>query len=350
MVPKYPKLDYTISIMRNLLVTFCLVGVISIGASSTAEASDYPKYDGEISPIYKPMLLRNRPHPSSKWSIRATGSFSFGKEKIDYEQSLTGKTKVIQSASSIVQMSEIDDFQHTQIKGHKFPDLSIFQTFLLKLTMTPGGQYQKIDVESSKINFTNEDKNKIDQISAPIINVLNSIFKSLPQNGISENHEFFNINEPELDLSDYIPTVSGIALNISYRGIAIGVAQYGGRQVIVIKKSGKISIDEIRVENISYRNVRIKLNGYALMDTYTGRWILNETLMEGHGKLGELDVFVESRETGELYLHASTPKHKYSSKVVSTKMSLQEAKEECAELGFQKGTKKYGDCVMKLYN
>jgi len=66
------------------------------------------------------------------------------------------------------------------------------------------------------------------------------------------------------------------------------------------------------------------------------------------GKFGELDVSGEIREPMEVHLHASTLKHRYSSKVVSTKMSLQEAKKECAELGSKKGTENYGNCALKL--
>jgi hypothetical protein len=348
--------------MKIILNTLCLtIAVLLGGTRSIAEAADYPKYDGDISSIDKPLLLINRPHPSSKWSIRGTGSFSFNEEKINFEQLITGKTEVIQSGSSIVQRLEIDDFQHNLMKGQEAPDMSLIQTTLIKLTMAPSGQYKKIDVESSIHKVTNQDKDKLDRFFGVIIKALNSTYNPLPKNGILQNHAFFNINESALSIGEYIRkynipdeyvdagiTLSGITFNISYKGIAIGMAQYGGRQVIVIKKIGKISINKIPVENISIRNVLIKINGYALMDTYTGRWVLNETLIEGHGKLGELDLFVESRETGELHLHASTPRHKYSSKAVSTKTSLQEAKEECSELGFEKGTEKFGTCVMRL--
>ena len=105
--------------MKTLLSTLCLaIAVLLGGTSSIVEASDYPKYGGTISPIDQPMLLRNRPHPSSKWSKQTTLSFSFGKEKVNLMQLVTGKTEVIQSASSIVQMLEIEEMI-METKGQK---------------------------------------------------------------------------------------------------------------------------------------------------------------------------------------------------------------------------------------
>ena len=333
--------------MKFLLNTLCLtIALLLGGTSSIAKAADYPKYGGTISPIDQPILLRNRPHPSSKWSKQTALSFSFGKEKVNLMQLFTGKTKVIQSASSIVQILEIEEMimeTKDQKKKEKAP------RFLLKLIMTPRGEYQSIELEGPDIS--NEDKRKIDQYSPLVITFLNSTIKSLPQNGLLKNHEFFNITETALNFSEYVPSVyvpEGLKLNISYRGIASGVAQYKGRQVIVINISGKISIGDTQIENISLKNLRVRANGYALMDTFSGRWIFSDILMEGDGTVGEQDVFGEIRETLEVHLHASTPKHKYSSKMVSTKMSLQEAKAECAELGFKKGTEKFGTCVMRL--
>ena len=153
--------------MKIILNTLCLtIAVLLGGTRSIAEAADYPKYDGHISSIDKPLLLINRPHPRSKWSIRGTGSFAFNEEKINFEQLITGKTEVIQSGSSIVQRLEIDDFQNNLMKGQEAPDMSLIQTTLIKLTMAPSGQYKKIDVESSIHKVTNQDKNKLDRFFA----------------------------------------------------------------------------------------------------------------------------------------------------------------------------------------
>ena len=79
--------------MKILLNTLCLtIAVLLGGTRSIAEAADYPKYDGKIYSIDKPLLLINRPHKSSKWSIRGAGSFSFNEETINFEQLITGKT------------------------------------------------------------------------------------------------------------------------------------------------------------------------------------------------------------------------------------------------------------------
>ena len=41
---------------------------------------------------------------------------------------------------------------------------------------------------------------------------------------------------------------------------------------------------------------------------------------------------------------------KLSPTITDKKSPLEKAKEQCAEIGFKKGTEKFGDCVMKLLN
>ena len=41
---------------------------------------------------------------------------------------------------------------------------------------------------------------------------------------------------------------------------------------------------------------------------------------------------------------------KPSPTVTAKKSSLEKVEEQCAEIGFTKGTEKFGDCVMKLLN
>ena len=76
---------------------------------------------------------------------------------------------------------------------------------------------------------------------------------------------------------------------------------------------------------------------------------ISAILFSQNDEIHIMDITVEGREIWEIHLHSSTPKHKSLSNSVSTKMSFQEAKRECAELGFKKGTEKYGECVLELY-
>ena len=69
--------------MKALPNTLCLtIAALLKGTILITEAADYTEYDGDISSMDKPLLVINRPHPSSKWSIRRTGSSTFNEEKL----------------------------------------------------------------------------------------------------------------------------------------------------------------------------------------------------------------------------------------------------------------------------
>ena len=78
---------------------------------------------------------------------------------------------------------------------------------------------------------------------------------------------------------------------------------------------------------------------------YDGEW--KDGKEHGQGTFTFADGRVEEGiwEFGEL-----ESAKKLSPTVTAKKSSLEKAEEQCAEIGFTKGTEKFGDCVMKLLN
>ena len=80
-------------------------------------------------------------------------------------------------------------------------------------------------------------------------------------------------------------------------------------------------------------------------DQYVGGW--KDDKRNGKGTLTYADGRVEEGIwVNGIYLYA----RKLSPTVSAKKTPLEKAKEQCAEIGFKKGTEKFGDCVMKLLN
>ena len=84
---------------------------------------------------------------------------------------------------------------------------------------------------------------------------------------------------------------------------------------------------------------------YSSGDKYVGEF--KDDKRHGQGTYTFADGRVKEGiwEYGK-YLYAKKP----SPTVTAKKSPLEKAKEQCAEIGFTKGTEKFGECVMKLLN
>ena len=80
-------------------------------------------------------------------------------------------------------------------------------------------------------------------------------------------------------------------------------------------------------------------------EKHVGKW--KNQLPNGQGVHTYTDGRIEEGifEKGK-FLYAKKP----SPTITDKKSPLEKAKEQCAEIGFKKGTEKFGDCVMKLLN
>ena len=78
---------------------------------------------------------------------------------------------------------------------------------------------------------------------------------------------------------------------------------------------------------------------------YVGEWKNRKWHGQGTYTFADGSVKEGIWENGD-FLYAK----KISPTVTARKSSLEKAKEQCAEIGFKKGTEKFGDCVMKLLN
>ena len=84
---------------------------------------------------------------------------------------------------------------------------------------------------------------------------------------------------------------------------------------------------------------------YANGDEYVGQW--KDGSKHGQGTYTFADGRVkEGIWENNKFLYAK----KLSPTVTAKKSSLEKVEEQCAEIGFTKGTEKFGDCVMKLLN
>ena len=84
---------------------------------------------------------------------------------------------------------------------------------------------------------------------------------------------------------------------------------------------------------------------YASGRKYVGEWKNGEKHGQG------IFTFVDGRiEEGMWKNNNFLYAKKLSPTITDKKSPLEKAKEQCAEIGFKKGTEKFGDCVMKLLN
>jgi len=84
---------------------------------------------------------------------------------------------------------------------------------------------------------------------------------------------------------------------------------------------------------------------YASGSKYVGEWKNGEKHGQG------IFTFVDGRiEEGMWKNNNFLYAKKLSPTITDKKSPLEKAKEQCAEIGFKKGTEKFGDCVMKLLN
>ena len=94
--------------MRKLLIIFCLVGVFSIGASSTVKAADYPKYDGKIFPIDLPIEIRYRPIVASPQTFEFFYLIDLGSKKIELFFKLLGLVEAKKKNDHLILSSKLD--------------------------------------------------------------------------------------------------------------------------------------------------------------------------------------------------------------------------------------------------
>ena len=127
------------------------------------------------------------------------------------------------------------------------------------------------------------------------------------------------------------------------RIIAIGTKLYNGRKVIV----GEFDI----ILSMEGRN--IKFDGYGYMDIRTGLWLYHKTkssefeIKDGiYMKVVEINTASIEAESVD---KSDTPSSTVSSTIENQEQGLKRLETKCVELGFTKGTEKFGDCVMKLY-
>jgi len=84
---------------------------------------------------------------------------------------------------------------------------------------------------------------------------------------------------------------------------------------------------------------------YASGSKYVGEWKNGEKHGQG------IFTFVDGRiEEGMWKNNNFLYAKKLSPTITDKKSPLEKAKKQCAEIGFKKGTEKFGDCVMKLLN
>ena len=107
---------------------------------------------------------------------------------------------------------------------------------------------------------------------------------------------------------------------------------------------------------------------YASGSKYVGEWKNGEkhgqgifTFVDGNKYVGQFKdekyngegifTFVDGRTEEGMWKNKDFLYAKKLSPTITDKKSpLEKAKEQCAEIGFKKGTEKFGDCVMKLLN
>ena len=326
--------------------------VYVLGASNDIRAADFPTFNGAVSPFDKPVMLQLRPHPIAKASKKTTAYFSTGTEKNNFETLVTAKTEAIKSGDEIIHTYEplaMSVQMLGQKQEHKVPPM------IIRMRMSARNNF--IDIETDFQNMSDGEKSPITQYMPIVLKFLNSATKLFPVNGVREGHYFYNITESEINLDEYFPArylndnqyiQLKQNLKFSFKGVAGGITTYREREVIFVKISGEVRVKDVH-SNKGSVNLFVQINGYSLLDTFTGRMVLTDVLYKGKGTFEDFKFSGEGHEIMNLELNSLTENKLKLSGDSLQKMNLPKAKKECAQLGFKTGTEAYGDCVMKLY-
>lgn len=318
------------TIMGNVFIhRLSIISLFAVAIQSTAiAAQNVPKidqskpilvipvstsYTGEITPIYKPILVRFRPYPKSRIIKRSKTSFSDGKQKFDVVSKLTGSSEVIKSGASVVQILKLEEITveaQGQRKKEKIP-------ITLKMKMSPRGDFQ--DISFQMPGMSAKEKRKSEKVVHLLMKFIGSMMPQLPKEGVSEKYEFYNRDKRTFDFGEDVAT--NVNINYSISGIARGRTTHRGREAIVVEYDGTLSMD----------NIRMKMTGYGLMDTYTGAWVLSDLSMTPNGLIQGENISGEMRETAEIHLHPSTPILTYSSLIHDNDNSLTSKKKGSAK-------------------
>ncbi len=231
-----------VSTIKPIGYAICLFFVLTTVHPSWGQET--LKYEGDVTPLDDPILVRYRPYPKSRMVSQTT--IIRGQGSKTYE-TVSGYSEVVAEGETLIHKGEFGDIE---VSADGRVQKSVLG-WTMQARMTERGEILKTDMDISG-------DERWEEFGRLLINALKSMITPLPEEPVRGGDTLYDI--------DSTVTVRRISFYLFGKGVIAGLTLHKGRAALVVNYMMKISAAGKQVDG----------SGFGLMDLATGAWVLSK--------------------------------------------------------------------------